>query len=165
MLWTVLWSKYGEKKKEKKNSLKSQSTHVWKFFRMLYFHLVWCMKSKLTWVYNFFWRKILLVPKKSQPFRTKKNQNFNNLVTLLLFLMLLVSQAAICRCSTKYLFLKVMQNSQKNTYAGVSFLKHTISSETIFGNWKSLKNVEECFLFHPKDSFYTQDNLILCLEF
>ena len=30
-------------------------------------------------------------------------------------------------------------------------------SETIFGNWKPIKNGEKYFLFHLKDSFRSQD--------
>ena len=35
--------------------------------------------------------------------------------------------------------------------------KDTLKSETIFGNWKPIKNDEKYFLFHLKSSFGSQD--------
>ena len=39
----------------------------------------------------------------------------------------------------------------------VLYYRRTISSETIFGNWKSFKNDEKHFLFNVKSSFCSQD--------
>ena len=36
-------------------------------------------------------------------------------------------------------------------------LRRTLRSEKFFGNWKSFKNDEKCFLFHLKSSFCSQD--------
>ena len=37
------------------------------------------------------------------------------------------------------------------------FQRRTLRSETIFGNRKSFKNDEKCFLLHLKSSFRSQD--------
>ena len=38
-----------------------------------------------------------------------------------------ISEAAICRCSLKYVFLKILQYSQENTRVGVFFLFNKVS--------------------------------------
>ena len=35
--------------------------------------------------------------------------------------------------------------------------RRTLRSDATFGNWKSYKNDEKCFLFHDKSSFRSQD--------
>ena len=51
-----------------------------------------------------------------------KKSNFDKRITVLLLLMSPFSESAVRRCSAKYLFWKILQNSQKNTCAGVSVL-------------------------------------------
>ena len=38
-----------------------------------------------------------------------------------------------------------------------SNIKGTLTGLTCFGNWKSVKNDEKCFLFYHKSSFRSQD--------
>ena len=47
---------------------------------------------------------------------------YNKLLTVLLFLILQFSEAVVRRCTRKQVFLKLFQNSQKNTCIGVSVL-------------------------------------------
>ena len=43
--------------------------------------------------------------------------------------------------------------------------KHTLRSETIFGNWKPYKSDKKCFLFRFKSSFRSQDISVSVLAF
>ena len=53
------------------DSLRSTSILVSRFYRMLYFHLVWWTKQKLAWPHIFFcYNKYLIIPK-NQLFCTK----------------------------------------------------------------------------------------------
>ena len=39
-----------------------------------------------------------------------------------------------------------------NKWSSSALKVHTLKSETIFGNWKPIKNYEKCFLFYHKSS-------------
>ena len=45
-----------------------------------------------------------------------------NFLFFIFYLQFLFTEAAVCRCSTKQMLLKISQNSQENTYVGVPLL-------------------------------------------
>ena len=69
------------------------------------------------------------------------------------------SEAASRRCSVKKVFLEILQNSQENTYARVSFL---IKLQT----WKkALAQVFSCeFCQISKNTFYYKTSVVLAFE-
>ena len=59
---------------------------------------------------------------------------FDKLLTVLLLLIVPFSEAAVRRCSTKKVFIKILQNSQKKTCAGVFVLIKLQASKSEFIN-------------------------------
>ena len=92
-----------------RNSLRSQSILVWKFYGVLYSRLFWCTKRKLVWPHNVFATNIVT---SKHLFRTKTK-----------ILMLPFSEAAVRRCSAKKMFLKILQKIRKHLCQPLYFIK------------------------------------------
>ena len=58
-----------------------------------------------------------------------------------------------------------MKLSSYKAYIDLKVHSMTIRSETIFAKWKPFKDDEKSFLFHPKNSFQSQDIQIIFLTF
>ena len=53
---------------------------------------------------------------------------------------------------------------KKKTFTLNLIWRGTLTSEPLFGNWKPFKNDENCFLFHLKCSFPSQDIWVFALK-
>ena len=106
------------------NSLGSQSIFVWKFCQMLYFFIQFDTLNENLYYLFFLLLQIFEVTKKPA-LLYKKNPIFDELLTVLLLLMLPFSEAAVCRCPTKQMFLKILQKHKKDLCRSLCFNRAT----------------------------------------
>ena len=97
---------------------------------------------------------------------------YSKFLTMLLLLMFRFSEAVVRRWSTKYMFLKILQNSQKNTCAEVSVLIKLQVSRMVFScefskNFKSTHLNSELLrildLFCERNKWMTPYQIIFLL--
>ena len=81
---------------------------------------------------------------KNHLFCAKRNSKFGKRLTLFLLSMLPFAEAVVCRCSAKQTFLKLFQNSQKNTSAGVSVVINVQAASLNFSKEETLAQVFSC---------------------
>ena len=106
------------------NSLGSQSIFVRKFCQMLYFFIQFDTLNESLYYLFFLLLQIFKVTKKPA-LLYKKNPIFDELLTVLLLLMLPFSEAAVCRCPTKQMFLKILQKHKKDLCRSLCFNRAT----------------------------------------
>ena len=149
------------------NSLRSQRILVWKFYRMLYFHLVWYTKQIFVLPHICFCCRYLKTKKPALPY--KKPQIFDKLLTVLLPLMLPFAEAAVRRCFTKKMFLKILQKHKKTYVPGSCFNNVAvlqIETPMQMFSWKLCKIFKNTyFIEHPRataSAFWRSNNQNRC---
>ena len=108
------------------NTLMSHNIFVWKFYWILYFHLVDKPNRNQPELLIFCY-KYLMFPKITSS--VKKTQIFGKLLTVLLLLMLLVLEVAVCKCSAKQVCLSFCFNEVAGRFQDWNFIKKEIPAQ------------------------------------
>ena len=86
-------------------------------------------ETKTLLAHIFFYCKYLNIKKPALLY--KKTQIFDKFLTVLLLLMLPFSEAPVCRCSTKQMFLKILQKHKKHLCESLVLIKLQVSRKRL----------------------------------